>query len=99
MALKTQQIYDIRRQLNSWELSPEEADWEDALRLRHGVLSPEACQAGGPQFRRATGSLHTEQAWGSPRRMTPSFLPQPKCILETSVLVTTGQGGLLASRG
>ena len=53
MALKTQQIYDIRRQLNSWELSPEEADWEDALRLRHGVLSPEACQAGGPQFREA----------------------------------------------
>lgn len=93
MAPKTQQIHDIRRQLNSWELSPEEADWEDALRLCHGLLSHEACQAGGPQSRWATGRLDTEQAWGSPPRMIPSFLPQPKYILETSVLVTTGLGG------
>ena len=55
-------------------------------------MSHEDHQAGGPQYRLATGRLDTEQAWGSPPRMILSFLPQPNYILETSVLVTTERG-------
>lgn len=92
MAPKTQQIHDIKRQLNSWELSPGETELGGRPEAVSHLVSQAACQAGGPRCPRAIGRRDTEQAWGSPPGMILSFRPQPRYNLETPVLVTTERG-------